>query len=882
MDQKKIIKCFIASPGDTIKERNICEKVFTEINTGIGIPYGFELKSLRWENDVHPGIGVDGQDVINRQIEGKYDLFIGIMYTRFGSLTNRAESGTVEEFNSAYEKAKELKTMEIMFYFNDQPTSPSKIDWEQYSKVQKFRDNVVGQKCMYWMYDGPEDFENQLRKHLNQYFNDQFTSGNSKAAELQTRIRFVLEERLNQALKLFSGQPRIWVEPTLSAKSEISINPDDNETSSIDIKDLLTNPTSVIISAPPQFGLTCLSHYLVLEAWKRGCHWLYVDSRKLKAHNVEQYKNNDYAELGLNQDTPIDAVIVDEWNPLDNGAVKKLKAICDAFPHTPVLLMRTIEGTKFLKGAQAEEVKIDRKFDFLTLLPMTRNQMRYVVKKYNQVAKIADDDVLLEKVVSDITTLNIHRTPQNCFTLLKVDEKKFDNNPVNRCQMLEDVLYVLFEFTDLPRYNTKPDVKDCQFVMGCFCETLLRENRTSFTYDEFIKKTREYCSNNLIDLDVKSLYDVLYQNSILLEWDGNVTFKSAFWLLYFAARRMHGNKEFAEYIFKSKKYLDFPELIEFYTGIDRNRTDALDVLLQDIKDTCDTVFARISIPDTFNPYRFAKWNPAPEQIERMQQEVSDTVMSSGLPVAIKDKFQDKGYNQLVPYNQNVVIHEFFEEYYVYNLMQEIRSSSRALRNSDYADATIKKRLLQEILRGWLQIAKVLFALIPVLASKGRAEYGGAGFLLSDDFGNSEEERAKNILFVILTNVVGFFKDDIYASKVAPLLYDAFEHSATPLVKQQLALLLIICRPNQWYSHIEKYIIDLPKDSFFLFEVLNEMRAQYCFGFLEETDLRVLPNLIKKCLAKNSLGIKNPSPRQVKKIPSSSLPKRQNEENHEDE
>ena len=102
MEEKKIIKCFIASPGDTAEERDRCEKVFSEINRGIGFAYDFELQSLRWENDVHPGIGVDGQDVINRQIEGKYDLFIGIMYTRFGMPTARAESGTEEEFANAY------------------------------------------------------------------------------------------------------------------------------------------------------------------------------------------------------------------------------------------------------------------------------------------------------------------------------------------------------------------------------------------------------------------------------------------------------------------------------------------------------------------------------------------------------------------------------------------------------------------------------------------------------------------------------------------------------------------------------------------------------------------------------------------------------------
>lgn len=876
MEQKKIIKCFIASPGDTTAERNICEKVFAEINNGIGVPYGFELQSLRWENDVYPAIGEDGQDVINRQIEDKYDLFIGIMYTKFGSPTNRAESGTVEEFEIAYKKAQEFKNMEIMFYFNDEAINPSKIDIEQYQKVRSFRDQVVGQKCMYSVYDGIDDFEEKLRKHLNKYFNDHYTSDNRSDAERLTRVHFILEERLNKALKLFSGQPRIWIDPIISSRSEISINPDDNEVEHVDVTDIIANPSSVIISAPPQFGLTCLSHYMVLEAWKKGSHWLYIDSRKLKANNIEQYINNDYQDLGIDTNIPIEAVVLDEWSQTEGGTLKKLKAVCDIFADIPVLLMRTVEGTKFLKG-KLEDVKIEREFSSFTLLPMTRRQVRYVVTEYNHVAKIADDETLLEKIVNDIATLNIHRTPQNCLTLLKVDEKKFDNNPVNRCQMLEDVLYVLFEFSDLPKYNTTPDVKDCQFVMGCFCEMLIRENRSEFTTDEFFRKSRGFCDTNLINLNVKSLYDILLQNSIILEMDGHVSFKSAFWLLYFAALRMHANNDFANYIFISKKYLDYPEIIEFYTGIDRNRTDALTVLLQDIKSTCDTVFARISIPDSFNPYRFAKWNPASQHIERMQQEVSDMVLSSGLPVTIKDRFQDNHYNQLTPYNQNVVIHEFFEEYYVYNLMQEIKSSSRALRNSDYADASIKKELLQEILRGWLQIAKVLFALIPVLAAKGRAEYGGAGFLLSDDFGETEEERAKNILFVILTNVVGFFKEDIYASKVAPLLYDAFEHPSTPLVKQQIAILLIISRPPKWYSYIEKYIIDLPKDSFFLFEILNEMRAQYRFGFLDDCDLRAFPTLIKKCLAKHDYGVKNPDLGLINKIPSSILPKREDGE-----
>ncbi|MBP3456342.1 MAG: hypothetical protein J6K38_08805 [Alistipes sp.] len=878
MEDKKVIRCFIASPGDTAEEREICEKVFSDINAGIGTTYGFILQSLRWENDVHPGLGNGGQEVINSQIKDKYDLFIGIMYTKFGTPTEHAESGTEEEFNIAYERALQQKNMEIMFYFNDAALNPSKIDIEQYQKVTNFRTNVVQQKCMYSMYNGIQDFEQKLRKHLNLYFHEHYLSADKNTAEKLTRTSFILEERLNSALQLFSGQPRIWIDPIISSKQDISIHPDENYEDRVDVNTIIDSPTSLIISAPPQFGLTCLSHYMIYEAWRRKKLWIYVDAKKVKAHNVSTYINNEFVQLGIDIQTNIECIILDEWCPSENGALKKLKAICDAYSDIPIILMRTLEESKFLKERQ-EEIKINREFTPLFLLPMTRNQVRTFVQEYNQETHIADDEVLLDKVVNDLATLNIHRTPHNCLTLLKVDEKKFDNNPVNRSQMLEDVLYVLFEFTDLPRYDSKPDVKDCQFVLGCFCEILIKENRFCFTKDDFLKRTREYSASNMIDIDVKIVFDILYQNNIISDTDNQLTFKSAFWLLYFAARRMHVNPDFAEYIFKSKKYLDYPEIIEFYTGIDRNRNDALNILLKDIQETCDVVFTRISIPDTINPYRLARWHPDIEHIEKMQQELSDTVMSSGLPEAIKDKYQDFGYNQLTPYNQNVVIHDFFEEYYVYNLMQEIKSSSRALRNSDYANVEIKKQLLDEVLRGWLQISKVLFALVPILATKGRAEYGGAGFLLSDNFGETEEVRARNILFVILTNVVGFFKDDIYSSKISPLLYDAFEHPTSPLIKQQLALLFIICRPRNWYNYIGKYIISLSKDSFFLFEILNEMRAQYKFGFIEENDSQILSTLIRKSLAKHMLGINNPSPGQMKQIPNSYMPKREEDTEH---
>jgi hypothetical protein len=259
----------------------------------------------------------------------------------------------------------------------------------------------------------------------------------------------------------------------------------------------------------------------------------------------------------------------------------------------------------------------------------------------------------------------------------------------------------------------------------------------------------------------------------------------------------------------------------------------------------------------------------------MQEEIGESVLKSGLPEEVKDRYADKSYNQLHPYQQQIVeIQNIFEEYSLYNLMQEIKATSRALRNSDYANPELKKELLNEILRSWLQLSKVLFALAPVLAAKGNAFFEGAGFRLGGDFGNTFEERLRNVLFVNLTNVVGMFKDDIYSGKIGPLLYDRFEKESNPLIKQQLALLIIFGRPREWRQQIDKYIVALPKDSFFLYEIVNVLRAQYRFAFVNENELREIGFVIKKGLAKHEFGAKKHWIDKISSIPNSALPKRE--------
>jgi hypothetical protein len=295
-------------------------------------------------------------------------------------------------------------------------------------------------------------------------------------------------------------------------------------------------------------------------------------------------------------------------------------------------------------------------------------------------------------------------------------------------------------------------------------------------------------------------------------------------------------------------------------------------LLEDIKITCDLVYTKIGIEDNINPLNHAKWKPTEESIEKIQSEISENVIKSKLPDVVKDQYLDKQYNQIRPYNQS--IQKIFEDYSLYNLMQKITASSTALRNSDYSDPSLKIKLLKEIYRGWEQISKVLFAVAPIMAKNDSAIFEGVTFSLNGNFGDTFEERLNRIIQVNPSNVVGYFKDDLYSPKLGPLLYENIKNETNSLLKHQQILLLIFKRPNGWKTEIEKYIITLNKNSFFLYDTVNALRSKYRFDFASNEELKDISYLTKMGIAKHQFGDKRPGLHQIIKISNNTLPKRE--------
>lgn len=163
-----ILQVFVASPSDVAEERRVLEEVIRELNVTWSDTLAIRLDLIKWETHAAPGFGDDPQDVINEQIPTNYDIFVGLMWTRFGTATKRAGSGTAEEFERAHARhQQEPDSIEIMFYFKNAPIQPSDIDLEQLRAVSEFRSRLGSMGGLYFQFISLDEFRNSVRLHLS-------------------------------------------------------------------------------------------------------------------------------------------------------------------------------------------------------------------------------------------------------------------------------------------------------------------------------------------------------------------------------------------------------------------------------------------------------------------------------------------------------------------------------------------------------------------------------------------------------------------------------------------------------------------------------------------------------------------------------------------
>ena len=158
--EARVFRILIASPSDVAAERMAIVEAIQSWNDANSPERRVVLLPVRWETHSHPEYGQRPQAILNRQIVDTCDLLIGVFWTRLGTSTGEAESGTLEEIERIA-----AQNRPVLLYFSNASKNPYDIDLAQLERLRKFKEEVRA-KALPEEFSELSEFRDKLKRNL--------------------------------------------------------------------------------------------------------------------------------------------------------------------------------------------------------------------------------------------------------------------------------------------------------------------------------------------------------------------------------------------------------------------------------------------------------------------------------------------------------------------------------------------------------------------------------------------------------------------------------------------------------------------------------------------------------------------------------------------
>ena len=167
---RKILRVFLASPGDLQQERQAVRSAVTECNECLSDTFGFHIELVGWEDTVSR-FGRP-QHLINAEVD-RCDLFLGMMWKRWGTppdVHGTYSSGFEEEFELALARRQRTDNPEISIFFKHVPDDALTDPGEDLKKVLRFRKTIESNKqILFQVFHSAQEMERWARRCLIDY-----------------------------------------------------------------------------------------------------------------------------------------------------------------------------------------------------------------------------------------------------------------------------------------------------------------------------------------------------------------------------------------------------------------------------------------------------------------------------------------------------------------------------------------------------------------------------------------------------------------------------------------------------------------------------------------------------------------------------------------
>ncbi len=162
-----LVKLTLCGPNDVGKEIEIAREVIEDWNRLHAEARGLLIKPRHWSTDTYPDVRDRTQAVVNPQIIDDAKVLVAVFWSRFGTPTGVAGSGTEEEIRRSVTGGRKT-----VVYFSDLEPVPADADKTQLDLLWKFRRELSDSKsALTGKFKSRSEFRKLFANHLGLVMN---------------------------------------------------------------------------------------------------------------------------------------------------------------------------------------------------------------------------------------------------------------------------------------------------------------------------------------------------------------------------------------------------------------------------------------------------------------------------------------------------------------------------------------------------------------------------------------------------------------------------------------------------------------------------------------------------------------------------------------
>jgi predicted MPP superfamily phosphohydrolase len=215
------------------------------------------------------------------------------------------------------------------------------------------------------------------------------------------------------------------------------------------------------------------------------------------------------------------------------------------------------------------------------------SQIRELVNNWFYGSNFLDTPGKLDKLIKSFIRFNLPRTPLAISLFLWIIEQQENYKPINHATMLEHYIETLFKKLSKGEiYSSQFDYKNKERLLTDIAFFMYQTNLDNYRVKtiELITFINRYIELRKFEYEAETLLEYFLSKGILIKendgYESFIRFRFTCFFEYFLMKKMDYDPDFKNYVLMEDNYLSFTNEIDYYTGIKRDESEILSLIIE--------------------------------------------------------------------------------------------------------------------------------------------------------------------------------------------------------------------------------------------------------------------------------------------------------------